>query len=94
MFKINGEIYYLDLDRVNELFEIEGNPTKENENADKKVNIIKYDTYMMFMDKLINEPVYEDDSTKNIEDFSCSVGFRVAFNTLFRYKIIKNLDNE
>lgn len=53
-----------------------------------EINIFKYETIKMCLERLLNEFVDADDDMVPFSQNEVSVSFKIAFNTLIKYKIL------
>lgn len=77
--KINNEEYYIDIDQYMKFISIK--------DREKEINSFKYDLIKYFIDILLT--IDEgDDENSGIDTFSPQ--FKIAFNTLLKFNILKN----
>ena len=74
MVKIFGKYYYIDFDSI-----VENCAISENE-----INVLLYETIKMFIDTLLTQ--YEEGDAYDIKQMG--VPFMIAFNTLIKYEIL------
>ena len=80
--------YYIDLDAIAKICEI----LNEEDNSDsREINIFKYDIAKLCIDRVLSEydDDGDDDELKKFKPKKTTTSFNIAFNTLLRYKIIK-----
>lgn len=53
-----------------------------------EINIFKYETIKMCLERLLNEFIDADDEMAPFSQNEVSVSFKIAFNTLIKYKIL------
>lgn len=53
-----------------------------------EINIFKYETIKMCLERLLNEFIDADDDMVPFSQNEVSVSFKIAFNTLIKYKIL------
>lgn len=89
--EINEEIasYYLDLDELMIACKLTDN---EGESKDESINIFKYETLKMCIERVLHE--FNDESDDDLSKFlpsnqQFSSSFFIAFNTLKNNKILK-----
>lgn len=88
MLEIFGKNYYIDIDGITSKCQIE-NPVKKEEDLDTmEINIFKYETIKMCLERLLNEFIDADDDMVPFSQNEVSVSFKIAFNTLIKYKIL------
>lgn len=87
--------YFLDIDNISNVCKIETKKTDKTDEIntddvineeDFTVNIFKYETIKMCIDRLLNE--YEDDEQDIFPQKNSTTSFWIAFNTLIKYKIL------
>ena len=103
MVKIFGKFYYINIENIFEACKIVGNnvsdekeETEENkENPD--INIFKYDMLKLCIDRILRE---YDDGTEEDDDMGLfalsdvNVSLKIAFNTLIKYNILIEDEDE
>ena len=88
MYKILNEMYYLDLDRLEEYLSI---PPKENdEDNTNQFSAIKYEVVKTLIEVLLSETRDFDDNLKTYNR-DLSIPFILAFNTLLKHNILTKL---
>lgn len=105
LFGIAGGEYYFDLDELSEFIRIEKpgsveallGSTKEDETEENPeeiysqvIDLTKWETTKVMIETVLNEsnPVDEAMGFSKLED-QLSIPFKLSFNTLLKYKIIK-----
>ena len=83
MIKLLNELYYLDIDRLEECVNIE----KTSLSAETQVNLVRYEMYKTMVEILMTESD-EVDETLGAKSSELSIPFKLAFNTLINKKII------
>lgn len=86
MLKILNELYYLDLDEIDNYINIEP-PLNFSGNGENHISVVKYEMVKTFIEVLMteNESVDETLGHKNSE---LSIPFKLAFNTLLNKKLL------
>lgn len=95
MLEIFGKEYYIDIDAISEKCQIQSkkieDETENGKTEDKSVleiNIFKYEIIKMCIDRLLAE--YDDENEDEIfKEKKMTNSFKIAFNTLINYEIIK-----
>jgi hypothetical protein len=84
MFKILGENYYFDLDKIEKEVELVGS------SGESQVHLVKYEMIKNMVETIIteNEVVDENMGFKTNE---VTIPFKISFNTLLMKKIINKL---
>ena len=93
MIEIFGENYYLDLTALDDLVEIkkDSNSEKEEEGGEEgqQFSLIKYDILKIMIEVVMSEREEIDNNLGVIKTNELSLPFKLAFNTLLKYNIIK-----
>lgn len=95
MFEIFKKEYYIDIDAISEKCQVQNkNYEDENDNGELEeksvleINIFKYEIIKMCIDRIFVE--YDDEEEDEIfKEKNISTPFKIAFNTLINYEIIK-----
>lgn len=95
MINLFGETYYIDFTALDELVEIKKVDEPEMEEGDVQVeegqqfSLIKYDILKIMIEVVMSEREEVDDNLGIVKKESLSIPFKLAFNTLLKYNIIK-----
>jgi len=92
MIEIFGEMYYLDLTALDDLVEIKKDSKPEgDEEGDEgqQFSLIKYDILKIMIEVVMSEREEMDNNLGVIKTSELSLPFKMAFNTLLKYNIIK-----
>lgn len=92
MIEIFGEMYYLDLTALDDLVEIKkGLKSEGDEEGDEgqQFSLIKYDILKIMIEVVMSEREEIDNNLGVIKTNELSLPFKLAFNTLLKYNIIK-----
>lgn len=90
MIEIFGEIYYLDLTALDALVEIKKDvKEEEGEDEGQQFSLIKYDILKIMIEVVMSEREEVDNNLGIIKTEELSLPFKLAFNTLLKYNIIK-----
>jgi hypothetical protein len=81
MIKILNENYYIDLDVLDKLLQI------ENSSGETQIHIVKYEVVKMLLDTILTE-VEEVDEKLGPNNSDLTIPFKLSFNTLLVNKII------
>tara|TARA_R110000796_G_scaffold202438_5_gene318769 strand:- start:1778 stop:2092 length:315 start_codon:yes stop_codon:yes gene_type:complete len=104
MIDVLGSMYYLDLEELERFIELDDVVTKEKDDKQEvdsnvtvddggqRFSIIKFDIIKMMIEVVITEREEFDENLGSYQAKKTSIPFRVAFNTLLRYNIIKSLN--
>ena len=93
MFKVLGENYYIDLDKVEEYIDMsiqEEEDETMSGSTEMKINIIKFEMIKMLMDTILTEHEEVDEKLGLKSSSNTSIPFRLAFNSLLNKKLINH----
>jgi hypothetical protein len=91
MINVLGEVYYIDLDLVEEYIGIPNDTdTMSGDTSEVKINIIKFDLVKMMLDTVLSEHDDLDESLGMKQSSNTSIPFRIAFNSLLNKKLINH----
>ena len=86
MLDVLGKLYYVDFSEIENVINM-----PESTNEEMTINIVSYDIIKMMIEVIITERE-EIDETLGIHSANkLSIPFKIAFNTLLRYNILKSL---
>ncbi len=105
MFEIGGNIYYFDLDKMSEFVRFTPNDvdnvlggTSEDDTEKEEffndptqmIDITKWEMIKALVETLLNDNAIVDDKLGNKGLESLTIPIKLSFNTLIKYKILKN----
>jgi hypothetical protein len=91
MLKVLGELYYLDLDKIDDYVQIKGEKIISTGITESThISIIKYDTVKLMIEIIMDEEETIDENLGIKGGNNLSTPFKIAFNTL----LYKNLLNK
>ena len=91
MINVLGEVYYIDLDLVEEYIGIPNDSeTMSGDTSEVKINIIKFDLVKMMLDTVLSEHDELDETLGMKQTSNTSIPFRIAFNSLLNKKLINH----
>jgi hypothetical protein len=101
MLEVLGESYYIDfteLESITNIPKSEKNTTKDREKIEmvidddtQHISIVKYETIKMMLEVILTEREEMDENLGFHNSKNLSLPFKIAFNTLLMYGIIKHL---
>ena len=92
MINLFGEMYYIDFTQIEELIHIKNEPIEGEESSDEMtINIVTFDILKMMLEVVLTERDEVDENLGIRSAEKLSIPFKVAFNTLLRYNILKSL---
>ncbi len=94
MIEFLGQMYYIDMDVLENFVELKDfKPSEEEDKDHQHFSIIKFELLKMMIEVVLTERVEDmDDNLGLYNTKSTSIPFRLAFNTLLRHNIIKYFD--
>jgi hypothetical protein len=99
MFKIFNEIYYVDIDAIDEYVQftaevLEDDVETEDDVAElkeeKQIHLVKYELVKNFLETVLTES-NEVDEDLGMKSSEVSIPFKIAFNSLLIKKIINKI---
>jgi hypothetical protein len=95
MVEIFGKYYYIDLDGITEKCRT-GNKIKTDEDEEDtlEINIFKYEIIKMCLERILGEVDDVDEEMGAFAQNATTTSFKIAFNTLIKYKILIEELNE
>jgi len=97
MLEVLGEKYYIDFGSLEKIINIPKSEIKINKEDDiidedgQQISIVKYETIKMMLEVILTEQEEMDENLGIHNSKNLSLPFKIAFNTLLRYSIIKHL---
>jgi len=90
MIEVLGENYYIDLESVSNVVNVETPSIELSGDSEQTINLVSFEVVKMLLEIIMTEREEIDDNlgvslTKNL-----SIPFRIAFNTLLKHGIIKH----
>ena len=89
MLKILGDIYYFDIDEIENYINVDP-PVDFTGSPQNHISVVKYEMVKMMVETLIVENE-EADETLGMKNTELSIPFRLAFNSLLYKKLINKL---
>ena len=95
MVEIFGKLYYIDLDGITEKCRT-GNKIKDDDDEEEtlEINIFKYEIIKMCLERILGEVDEVDEGMGAFAQNATTTSFKIAFNTLIKYKILIEELNE
>jgi hypothetical protein len=84
MFKLFGENYYFDIDKIEKEVEL------HISTGESQIHLVKYEVVKMLLDTILTE-VEQVDETLGDKSNELTIPFKLAFNTLLFKKIINKI---
>jgi hypothetical protein len=88
MVEIFGKSYYIDVDGITDRCRT-GNTIKDEDGDESlEINIFKYEIIKMCIERVLGEVDEVDDELGSFGKNTTTTSFKIAFNTLIKYKIL------
>jgi hypothetical protein len=88
MIKIFGEYYYIDLEEIESVVNLEIVPVSGG-TTEQQIKFVKYDIVKMMIETVLTEREDIDDTLGMSSTNGTTIPFKISFNTLLQNKIIK-----
>ena len=88
MIKIFGEYYYIDLEEIESVVNLEIIPVSGG-TTEQQIKFVKYDIVKMMIETVLTEREDVDDTLGISSTNGTTIPFKISFNTLLQNKIIK-----
>jgi hypothetical protein len=88
MIKIFGEYYYIDLEEIESVVNLEIIPISGG-TSEQQIKFVKYDIVKMMIETVLTEREDIDDTLGISSTNGTTIPFKISFNTLLQNKIIK-----
>jgi hypothetical protein len=88
MIKIFGEYYYIDLEEIENVVNLEIIPVSGG-TTEQQIKFVKYDIVKMMIETVLTEREDIDDTLGMSSTNGTTIPFKISFNTLLQNKIIK-----
>ena len=94
MVELFGKRYYIDIDGISKKCQT-GDTHKDEDGAETlEINIFKYEIIKMCLERILGEVDDVDEEMGAFAQNSTTTSFKLAFNTLIKYKILIEELNE
>lgn len=88
MIKIFNEFYYIDLEEIENVVNLEIIPSSGG-TVEQQIKFVKYDIVKMMIETVLTEREEVDDTLGISSSNGTTIPFKISFNTLLQNKIIK-----
>lgn len=89
MVELFGKAYYIDIDGITDKCRTNATVVDETEDDDStQINIFKYEIIKMCLERILGEYEEVDEEMGVFAQKNTSTSFKIAFNTLIKYKIL------
>lgn len=94
MIEFLGQMYYIDMDVLENFVELKNfEPSSDEDKDHQHFSIIKFELIKMMIEVVLTERLEDMDDNLGLHNAkNTSIPFRIAFNTLLRHNIIKYFD--
>jgi hypothetical protein len=94
MVEIFGKTYYIDLDGITDKCRT-GNSIKDDDESETlEINIFKYEIIKMCLERVLSEYDETEDELGVFSQQKAGIAFKIAFNTLIKYEILIEEDEQ
>ncbi len=93
MAQIYGKNYYIDVDNMIEICKTEKSMSEESED-NLEINIFKYEILKNCVEKVLNTYEDMDDEMPLLIENQFDISFVLAFNTLIKYNVLIEMEDE
>jgi len=93
MAQIYGKNYYIDVDNMIEICKTEKSMSEESED-NLEINIFKYEILKNCVEKVLNTYEEMDDEMPLLIENQFDISFVLAFNTLIKYNVLIEMEDE
>ena len=94
MVELFGKRYYIDIDGISKKCQT-GDVHKDEEGVETlEINIFKYEIIKVCLERVLNEYEEVDEELGPLAEEGLSISFKIAFNTLIKYEILIEEDDE
>ena len=104
MIAFMGKYYYIDVDEVinlcradygtEEFEKNQGLKTGEHGEGVLELNVFKFELFKACIERILNEYEEIDEKMVSFSESESSVSFKIAINTLLKYNLLIEYDNE
>ena len=94
MVEILGKNYYIDIDGISKKCQTGGQIQNEDGTTTLEINIFKYEILKSCVERILNEYVENDEELGEFGSNGLSISFKIAYNTLIKYEILKAEDEQ
>lgn len=88
MIEIFGETYHLNLDKIDKFVNLN---MSSGDTENQQISVIKYEMVKIMIDVVFSETEEVDDKLATRAAEKLNIPFRLAWNTLLRYKLLEKL---
>jgi hypothetical protein len=94
MVELFGKAYYIDIDGITDKCRTNPTVVEEEDDDSTQINIFKYEIIKMCLERVLGEYEEVDEDMGVFAQKNTSTSFKIAFNTLIKYKILIEELNE
>jgi hypothetical protein len=94
MGQIYGKNYYIDIDNMIEICKTNKQIKDDEEENGVEINIFKYEILKHCVEKILNTYEEVDDEMPLIMENQYDLSFVLALNTLIKYEVLIEIDDE
>lgn len=90
MIDVLGEQYYIDLESVSKVVNMESNSLEFSGETEQTINLVSFEVVKMLLEIVMTEREEVDENLGTYSMSKLSIPFRIAFNTLLKHEILKH----
>lgn len=94
MVELFGKNYYIDIETITEKCQTGGSIENEDGSKSLEINLFKYEVIKICLERVLGEFNEVDEELGPIAKDGLSVSFKIAFNTLIKYGILIEEEDE
>lgn len=94
MVELFGKNYYIDIDGITEKCQTSPSTENDGEADPLEINLIKFEVVKVCLERVLNEYEDTDEELGPIAEKSLPISFKIAFNTLIKYGILIEDDEQ
>jgi len=94
MVELFGKNYYIDIDGITEKCRTNKTVEDDEDEGSTEINIFKYEIIKMCLERVLGEIDDVDEEMGMFAKNTTTTSFKIAFNTLIKYKILIEELNE
>jgi hypothetical protein len=94
MVELFGKRYYIDVDGITKKCQTGDTLKNEDGTEGLEINIFKYEIIKVCLERVLNEYEEVDEELGPLAEEGLSISFKIAFNTLIKYEILIEEDDE
>jgi hypothetical protein len=90
MIEVLNEAYYIDLEAISNVVNVESNSVEFSGETEQTINLVSFEVVKMLLEIVMTEREEFDENLGTYSMNKLSIPFRIAFNTLLKHEILKH----